>query len=69
MLFWKEDITYQFLEPYENTKKLKQAYEKHKYNILQERHGRIVQEEKQMRRLYWSRHGFYADAEYVETNG
>ena len=68
MLFWKEDYTYQFLEPYNSKAQLLKEYEKHKKQILER--GRIeVKDEKPMRRLYWSRHGFYADAEYVHTNG
>lgn len=73
MLFWKEDATYQFLEPYESEKKLMKEYNKHKKNILEDFGGRmkyrIVEQERPMRQLYWSKHGFYADAEYVETNG
>lgn len=70
MLFWKEDVTYQFLEPYGNEKKLRKEYEKHKNNILHDTYSkyRIVDDEKPMHRLYWSNHGFYADAEYVKTN-
>lgn len=71
MLFWKEDVTYQFLEPYENEKELIKAYNKRKKTILENKYAeyRILEEEKPMRRLYWSIHGFYADAEYVKTNG
>ena len=71
MLFWKEDYTYQFLEPYNDKKKLMKEYEKHKKNILDDKYNcfRIVKNEHEMRRLYWSNHGFYADAEYVKTNG
>lgn len=71
MLFWKEDVTYQFLEPYNDEKKLRKEYEKRKNNILQDIYSkyRIVEDEKPMRRLYWSNHGFYADAEYVQVNG
>ena len=69
MLFWKEDITYQFLEPYDSEKKLMKEYKKHKKRILDEMDGhiryRFIDEEKPMERLYWSNHGFYADAEYV----
>lgn len=67
MLFWKEDCTYQFLIPYESKERLMKEYKKHKKMIM-EREGKIVDYEKPMRRLYWSRHGFYADAEYVCTN-
>lgn len=71
MLFWKKDITYQFLVPFNSEKKLMKEYEKHKKTILEDKYSkyRILDEEKPMRRLYWSRHGFYADAEYVEHNG
>ena len=68
MLFWKEECTYQFLELYDSKAKLLKEYEKRKKNIL-ERGGTVVDEEMAMRRLYWSRHGFYADAEYVRANG
>ena len=68
MLFWKESATYQFLEPYDNEKKLLKAYEEHKKKITELEHTVIATEHK-MRRLYWSRHGFYADAEYVKFNG
>lgn len=71
MLFWKEDVTYQFMEPYDDEKKLKKEYEKHKKKILDDTYNkfRIVDVEHPMRRLYWSQHGFYADAEYVKFNG
>lgn len=68
MLFWKENFTYQFLEPYDSEKKLMQEYEKRRKNIM-ERGGTVVDEEMPMRRLYWSNKGFYADAEYVQHNG
>lgn len=70
MLFWKEDVTYQFLEPYSSEKKLRKAYEMRKQHILDKcLEYCVVDEEKPMRRLYWSKHGFYADAEYVKFNG
>lgn len=71
MLFWKENITYQFLEPYDSEKKLRKEYEKHKKRILEDTYSkyRILEEEKPMARLYWSKHGFYASAGYVEING
>ena len=73
MLFWKEDMTYQFLIPYEDEKKLRKEYNKHKENMLEyfgkPRDYRILEQEHPMRRLYWSSHGFYADAEYVKHNG
>lgn len=73
MLFWKEELTYQFLIPYEDEKKLRKEYNKHKENMLEyfgkPRDYRILEQEHPMRRLYWSSHGFYADAEYVKHNG
>lgn len=71
MLFWKEDMTYQFCVPFETKKKLMKEYEKHKKEILDNTYCavHILDKEKTMRRLYWSNHGMYADAEYVETNG
>lgn len=30
MLFWKENVTYQFLEPYDSEKKMMKAYKEHK---------------------------------------
>ena len=66
MLFW-------FLIPYEDEKKLRKEYNKHKENMLEyfgkPRDYRILEQEHPMRRLYWSSHGFYADAEYVKHNG
>lgn len=71
MLFWKEDITYQFCVLFDSEKKLKKEYEKHKKKILDDTYCavRVLDEEKPMRRLYWSRHRLYADAEYVSVNG
>lgn len=71
MLFWKEDITYQFCVPFRSQKQLMKEYEKHKKEILGDtyRVGHILEEEKPMRRLYWSERGYYADAEYVQFNG
>lgn len=73
MLFWKEDVTYQFLEPYDSKEKLMKEYEEHKKNILDNFNGhrryQFIDREYPMRRLYWSEHGFYADAEYVKFNG
>lgn len=71
MLFWKDDITYQFLEPYDTPQKLKRAYNAKKKEIeygMNICHADILRDEHPMRRLYWSCRGFYADAEYVETN-
>lgn len=69
MLYWKENMTYQFLEPYPDEKSLMKAYNKRKQDILKS-YGKfaVVDKEYPMRRLYWSRHGFYADAEYVAFN-
>lgn len=71
MLFWKENITYQFLEPYESEKKLMKAYKEHKKRIIEDGYGKIkiLETEHEMRRLYWSNKGFYVDAEYKENNG
>jgi hypothetical protein len=71
MLFWKEDVTYQFCMPFISRKKLEKEYEKHRKKILDDtcRAVHILEDEKPMRRLYWSEHGYYADAEYVSTNG
>lgn len=71
MLFWKEDMTYQFCVPFDDEKKLRKEYEKHKKEILDDTYCTvsILEDEKPMRRLYWSKHGYYADAEYVSTNG
>lgn len=70
MLFWKEDMTYQFCVPFDDEKKLRKEYEKHKKEILDDTYCvvNILEDEKPMRRLYWSKHGYYADAEYVNTN-
>lgn len=70
MLFWKDAITYQFLEPYDSPKKLEAAYQKHRKELLEDS-GIITTEapEHPMSRLYWSRHGFYASARYVQSNG
>ncbi len=70
MLFWKKRWTYQFLEPYDSDKKLRRAYNKAKKEILEDPYNkyRIVEDEHPMRRLYWSSHGFFADAEYVLWN-
>lgn len=72
MLFWKEDITYQFCTPFDNEKQLRKEYEKHKKKILDDKYCKVfvLEEEKPMGRLYWSsNHKMYADAEYVHTNG
>ena len=73
MLFWKESCTYQFLEPYSDPKKLRKEYNRRKTRILgYEEYGerfRIMRAEHPMERLYWSKHGFYATAEYVKQQG
>lgn len=71
MLFWKEKMTYQFCVPFDSQKMLMKEYDKHRKNILDDAYCAVhlLDEEKPMRRLYWSRHGCYADAEYVSTNG
>lgn len=71
MLFWKEEHTYQFLEPFEESKELKKAYKEHLKKMTDDRFRKpeIAEEPIPIRRLYYSRNGFYADAEYVITNG
>ena len=72
MLYWKEDITYQFLEAVNNIEK---AYKDKVFLITHNwwdkapREYTKLEEPIQTERLYWSRHGFYASAQYVETNG
>lgn len=71
MLFWKESITYQFLEYCKNEKELNKKYEEHKKRILEEFGGKavVVPNEHPMRRLYRSKcANGYADAEYVQYN-
>lgn len=71
MLFWKESMTYQFLQQCKNEKELNREYEKHKKQILEEFGGSavIVKGEHPMRRLYRSKAANgYADAEYVKFN-
>lgn len=71
MLFWEEDMTYQFCIPFDDEKKLRKEYENHRKEIMDDKYCavHILTEEKPMRRLYWSNKGYYADAEYVRTNG
>lgn len=64
MLFWKEDYTYQFLEPYSSKKALDKAYNMHKSKIL-EGDYELIPDQLPIKELYWSNHGFYADARYV----
>lgn len=72
MLFWKKECTYQFLEPVKNIEK---EYEKMVFEITHEEFG----DKKELeyirlhdpiptKRLYWSKHGFYAEARYVKHN-
>lgn len=71
MLFWKESMTYQFLQQCKSEKELEREYKKHKKQILEEFDGSgvIVEEEHPMRRLYRSKAASgYADAEYVKFN-
>lgn len=75
MLYWKECCTYEFLEPYDDPKKLRKAYEKHKEKLMRYhefssyQNVRICETEHPMECLYWSRHGCYATAEYVKHQG
>ena len=73
MLFYEEDMTYQFMEIPKNIEK---AYKEKCFKITHEWYGeklerphKILDEPIPTRRLYWSKHGFYADAEYVDANG
>ncbi len=73
MLFWKEECTFQFLEP---VKDIEKAYRKKVHDITHcnwgSREGReytVLAGPIKTDRLYWSRHGFYASARYVEVNG
>lgn len=77
MLYWKDDCSYEFLEPYDNEKKLKKAY-KEKLDIITGKDGfndwkaqdlTMLEHQLPMTRLYWSRSGIYASARYVQTNG
>lgn len=73
MLFWKEDVTYQFCVPFDSEKKLRKEYEKKKKEILDDKYinraYRFLEKEHEMHRLYWSNVGkCYADAEYVQNN-
>lgn len=72
MLFWKENCTFQFLEPYDNPKELKKEYEKHKKELMKysnRMNFHICDTEHPMECLYWSRNGCYATAEYVKMHG
>lgn len=73
MLFWKEEVTYQFLEP---VKSIEKAYEDKVFKITHEWYGEKKEREYKklenpipVKRLYLSKHGFYSEARYVETNG
>ncbi|MCM1246794.1 MAG: hypothetical protein NC293_14240, partial [Roseburia sp.] len=68
MLFWKEDMTYQFLEPVKNIEK---AYKEKIHKITHEWWNQksetvytVLDAPIRTNRLYWSEHGFYADARY-----
>ena len=72
MLFWKECMTYQFLERCKDQKDLQKKYQKHKNNIPSD-FGKTapvtVDEENPLRRLYKPKAANgYADAEYVQFN-
>lgn len=70
MLFWKEDCTYQFLEPHKTKQSLKNAYKRHYKKMTEDwQEFNMVDEPIPIKRLYWSRKGFYTDARYVEFNG
>lgn len=73
MLFWKEDVTYQFLE---KPKNLEKAYKEkvksitHLYSFdKNEREYEVLDEPIPIRRLYYSKsRDLFADAEYVLNN-
>lgn len=68
MLYWKENMTYEFLEIFENEKKLMKSYDEHKQKILKGDFV-IVEEEHEMQRLYRFEGGKdfdgFASAEYM----
>lgn len=73
MLFWKEDITYQFLE---EVKDIEKAYEEKVFKITHERCGEKVEREYEIlneplpiKRLYYSdKTKRYSEAKYVLYN-
>ena len=71
-LFWRYNLTYSFLEPFEDPKKLKKEYEKHKKRMLEEDGHRgyaLLDHELPIERLYWSgSRKAYASAEYTIHN-
>lgn len=71
-LFWRYNMTYSFLEPYVDQKKLKKDYEKRKRRMLEEDGHRgytLLDHELPIERLYWSNsRKAYASAEYVRNN-
>lgn len=73
MLYWQKAYTYEFLEPYDDEKKLMKAY-KNKLSEMTDggvNHDRWeqVEESAGVSRLYWSKNGFYVSAEYVKNKG
>lgn len=71
MLFWKESTTYQFLQIFENERKLKKEYKEHLKNILEDFNGvyDVLPNEITMDRLYFSNKlNGYASAEYTMYN-
>lgn len=71
MLYWKESMTYQFLEIYKNKNELVKEYKKHEKNILKDfKIYEVLSNEIKMDRLYFSKKiNGYASAEYVMLNG
>lgn len=73
MLFWKEDYTYQFLEPVKN---LEKAYNDKVFNIThdcigekKEREYKILDKPLPVKRLYYSNsRKIYSEAGYVQYN-
>ena len=73
MLYWKRETTYEFLEPLQG-KNLEKEYEKKLKSMTielftgKQREYTLLSEQLPMTRLYWSKHGFFASANYVNTN-
>lgn len=66
MLYWKEECTYQFLEPFKSKKELMKAYNEHLAKITAHEHT-VLEEEHKMERLYWSEKSqCFATAEYQQ---
>lgn len=75
MLYWKEAFTYEFLIPFQDRKKLEKEYQKKLKSMTidffnkKPKEYTVLSEQLPSSRLYWSRHGYYASARYVEHEG